>query len=236
MRRHGRLEQHDPGLGHVALVTALKGDRDSGRLEPLHRLRCGVLHAPEVTGHGRVQDDRHIRIPDLVDDEVGLGGAVEDEVDPELPLEPERRKDLAHPVRGDQRADLAVEKLAQDLHSQVAGWSPLSPGLTARSVFPGLDELLTHQRHALGAGARTAAEGAGDFRSQRHGDHGDWRHRGLVHRDAARLDDHRLAAHESARRVARVQGGHTEVPDPIDQILPCVVGVHRSQLRLEGAG
>ena len=71
--------------------------------------------------HRRVEDDGHAGFPDLVQQQVGLGRAVEHEVEAELVLQAQGGRDLGHGVGGDQQRQLAVEDLAQGLLGEVAG-------------------------------------------------------------------------------------------------------------------
>ena len=49
-----------------------------------------------------------------------------------------------------------------------------------------------------------------------------------------RLDHHRLTAHQRARSVAGVDRGDAVVPEPADQQLARIVGVHRAEVGLDG--
>ena len=63
---------------------------------------------------------RHAGGADLVEHEVGLGGAVEHELESELLLQPQRGHDLGRGLRGDQQRHLAAQHLGERVEREVA--------------------------------------------------------------------------------------------------------------------
>ena len=46
----------------------------------------------------------------------------------------------------------------------------------------------------------------------------------------------RMRTDQGSGTVARMNGGHSEVPNPLHEWIPCIVGVERAELRLDGGG
>src|SRR5690606_800010 len=198
------------------------------------RLHRRVLESAAVTGHGRMDDHRHAGGLDLVDQIVGLRGAVQDELEAEFPLEPERGQDVLRALGSDERRNLPTQDLGEDLQLQVAARAVSIPRLLLSAhVVLRLEELGAHHGNRLRRRPRAVVEVTGDLRADRHGDHRDRLDDRLVHRVPAGLGDHRLAAHDRAGPVARVDRGHAVLAQPLDQPLAGVVGVDRAQLRLD---
>ena len=63
------------------------------------RLHAQVLALAERAGIVRMDDHRHAGRLDVVDQQVGLGGAVEPDLDVELLGQPQRAGDVLRPVR-----------------------------------------------------------------------------------------------------------------------------------------
>ena len=67
-----------------------------------------------------MDDHRHLRGLDLVEDEIRLRGAVQDDADVELFRDPERVHDVDDALRGDEERQLLLNHFAQRLEAQVA--------------------------------------------------------------------------------------------------------------------
>ena len=207
-----------------------------------------------------MEQDGYAGLADLVEQQVGLGGAVEHEVEAELLLQPERGGDFGHGVRRDQQGQLALEHLAQGLLGEVARRglgrrlgvalfpvSLVTLGFVAilRTGFLGLLQLLqvrlgteqcvAEHRDSLGRCPRRLEVGRHRV-AERGSEHPRGDDDGLVDVPAAGLRDHRLAADESSGPVTGVHRRDAVRPHPLDQGLVRVVGVDRAQVGLDRRG
>ncbi len=185
-----------------------------------------------MAGHGGVDDDRHARLPDLLQHLRSLGHPVQDQPEAELGTEVERRQDVLRPVCGDHQGNLPPQDPLPLLQGQVG------PGLRPVPIggCPGPDQEGPEHRHSPGPGPRPAAAAPHGLGPQGCSIGRGARQEHLRHRGPGGLHHHGLPADEGSRAVPGVEGGGPPVPDPLHQGLPRVVRIDGPELRLQGRG
>ena len=246
-RGDGRFEEDDPGLRHVALVTALEGKRNAGGAEFRGRFNTEIFRVGAAAGHRGVQDDRKAARLDFVEHQWRVGAAVENDLEAKLLCDAQGGENILLTMGVDQEGLLTGERPEERLGPEVArrAFGLIFGGLFL-GVFLRLDQFGAQHRDSFGARAgsfrRRSAGTRHDFGGgEAVATQGDGGHRGrvdhiLVGAAPKRFDDHGLAGRQRIGRVTGIDRGDTQGAHPRDERVLRVVGVDRPELGLERRG
>jgi len=233
------LEVDHAGLGDVGLVAGLEGEGDPFLMELGGEGEGHVFEVAEGAAHGGVDDDGDAGGFDFIEEEVGFGGAIEDEIESEFFAESEGGGDVLMALGIDEERGLFVEDVDEGLEFDVGRGGVLFViglgGADLTCVGLGFEEFGAEEGDGLGAGARGFAEALGT-ESGSNGGGGD---EGVVEGGDGRdvcFDDHELAGDEGPGGVAGVDGGDAEITEPFDERVAAVIGVDGAEFGLDGGG
>lgn len=235
----GGFEVDHAGFGNVFFVAGLEGERDAFFVELGGEGEGHVFEVAVGAGHGGVNDDGNTGRFDFIEEEVGLGSAIEDEIEAKFFAKAKGGGDVLMTVGVDEERSLFVQNIDEGLQLDVAGRGVFFGIIIGfgnlGGVGPGFEEFGAEEGDRFGAGARGFAE---SFLSESGGDGGGGSEGVLDRGDGGDVgfDDHELAGDERSGRVAGVEGGNAEITDPLYERIASVVGIDGAEFGLDGSG
>lgn len=153
----GGLEVDDAGFGDVGLVAGLEGEGDAFFMELGGESEGHVFEIAEGAAHGGVDDDGDIGGFNFVEEEVGFGGPIEDEIEAELLAKAEGGGDVLMALGIDEERGLFVEDVdeSEELDVSIRGvfFVIFLGGGDLVRVCLGFEEFGAKEGDGLGAGA-----------------------------------------------------------------------------------
>ena len=227
------------GLGDVGLVAGLEGEGDAFLMELGGEGEGHVFEVAEGAAHGGVDDDGDAGGFDFLEEEVGFGGAIEDEIESEFFAESEGGGDVLMALGIDEERGLFVEDVDEDLEFNIGRGGVFFViglgGTDLACMGLGFEEFGAEEGDGLGSGAGGFGEGAG----AKGGSNGGGGNEGVVEGGDGGdvcFDDHELAGDEGSRGVPGVDGGDAEITEPFDEGVAAVIGVDGAEFGLDGGG
>jgi len=186
-----------------------------------------------------VDDDGDAGGFDFLEEEVGFGGAIEDEIESEFFAESEGGGDVLMALGIDEERGLFVEDVDEDLEFNIGRGGVFFViglgGTDLACMGLGFEEFGAEEGDGLGSGAGGFGEGAG----AKGGSNGGGGNEGVVEGGDGGdvcFDDHELAGDEGSRGVPGVDGGDAEITEPFDEGVAAVIGVDGAEFGLDGGG
>lgn len=235
----GGFEVDHAGFGNVFFVAGLEGEWDAFFVELGGEGEGHVFEVAVGAGHGGVDDDGNAGRFDFVEEEVGLGSAIEDEFEAKFFAKAKGSGDILMTVGVDEKRSLFVQNIDEGLQLDVAGrrvFLGIIIGFgNLGGVGLGFEEFGAEEGDRFGAGARGFAESS---LSESGGDGGGGSEGVLDRGDGGDVgfDDHELAGDECSGGVAGVEGGDAEITDPLHERIASVVGIDGAEFGLDGRG
>ena len=161
----GGLEVDDAGLGNVGLVTGLKGEGDACLVELGGEGKGHVFEIAIGSGHRGMDDDGNAGSFDFIEEEVGFGRAIEDEVEAEFLAKPEGGGNVLVSLGVDEEGDFLLENLCERFEFEIGVWWSLVVfriGIFLGGfmrISAGFNEFGAEEGDGFGAGAGGFASG-----------------------------------------------------------------------------
>ena len=152
----GGLEVDHAGLRDIGFVAGLEGEGDSFLMELGREGEGHVFEITERPGHGGVDDDRNAGGLDFIEEKVGFGSPVEDEIEAKFLAETEGGGDILVTVGIDEERGLFAENIGEDLEFEIGIGGVFLLGLGFAdfgSVRLSLEEFGAEEGDRFGTGA-----------------------------------------------------------------------------------